>query len=193
MRGVTILYEDSAGERVEFSLHDLVVRCVADRIDGDVRALRSVLHGIPKKGNGNVWRACRQDLSRLARGGRAVIAVFDDDRVRTMAGLPSSACKSQVAARIKTGCEPASQLRVALLVENTETLLVALRDLGIVRDRDAMFADAIDRKILASRDILFKDAVWRTTPEQRAALIEKVPSFGYLVSKLAALLSPDPS
>lgn len=191
MPGVTILYEDSAGERAEFALHDLVVRCVADRLDRDPRALRSALHGIPKKGNANVRRACRQDLVRLARDGRAVIAVYDNDRIRRMTNLPSDACKAQVSTCLKSDCDPSTQLRVVLLVENTETILLALRDLGVLQGREAMFVEAIDRKVLASRDILFKDAVWRTTPEQRERLLEAVPSFGYLVSKLVTVLAAD--
>lgn len=189
MPAVTILYEDSAGERAEFALHDLVVRCVADRLDRDPKTLRSALHGIPKKGNANVRRACRQDLPRLARDGRVVVAVFDNDRIRRMANLPPAACKAQVTSCLKSGCEPSALLRIVLLVENTETLLVALRDISVLQGRDAMFVEAIDRKVLASRDILFKDAVWRTTLEQRVGLLEAVPSFGYLVSKLAALVS----
>lgn len=74
-------------------------------------------------------------------------------------------------------------------MENTETLLKALRDIAVLQGRDAMFGEAIDRKVLASRDILFKDAVWRTTAEQRERLLQAVPSFDYLVSKLTVLLS----
>lgn len=114
MPGVTILYEDSAGERAEFALHDLVVRCVADRLERDPKVLRALLHGIPKKGNANVRRACQHDLSRLARDGRVVIAVFDNDRIRRMANLPATACKTQVTSCLKSGCEPSALLRIVL-------------------------------------------------------------------------------
>lgn len=59
MPGVTILYEDSAGERTQFALHDLVVRCVADRLAREPRTLTESLRGYPKKGNANVRRACQ--------------------------------------------------------------------------------------------------------------------------------------
>lgn len=192
MRGVTILYEDSAGERSEFALHDLVLRCAADRLGREPRHIKDLIHGVPKKGNGNVWRACRQDLPRIARSGRAVFAVFDDDEVRTMTKLPIDACKTKVIAAIKKGCEPAEALRVVLIIENTESVLDALRAQGAIQGHDGMFADAIERKVLASRDILLKKAAWLLTPEQRENLIERVPTLGYLVSKLVTLLEEEP-
>lgn len=191
--GVTILYEDSAGEQTDFALHNLVVRCVADRVGCEPPTMKDRLRGIPKKGNGNVWRACQRDLPHLARSGRVVFAVFDDDRVRTMTKLATGACKTQVVTRIKIGCDPAASLRVVLLVRNTETVLCGLRDLGVLHGRDAMFVQAIDRKDIASRDILFKDAVWRLTADQRVSLLREVPSLGYLVEKPVALLGDAPA
>lgn len=190
MRGVTILYEDSAGERSEFAFHELVLRCVADRLGREPRDLKDLVHGLPKKGN--VWRACRQDLPRIARSGRAVFAVFDDDEIRTMTKLPVDACKTKVVTAIKRGCEPEGALRVVLIVENTESVLEALRAQGAIQGHEGMFADAIERKVLASRDILFKKAVWSLTSEQREILLERVPTLGYLVSKLVTLLGEAP-
>lgn len=103
--------------------------------------------------------------------------------------LPVESCKTKIVGALKLKCDETINLRVVLLVENTESLLIALRDLGVLYGRDAMFADAIDKKTLASRDILFKAAVWQTTPEQRHQLIERVPSFGYLVDKVVAALT----
>lgn len=189
MPGVTILYEDSAGERSQFALHQLVVRCVADRLDREPRTFEDSLRGYPKKGNANVRRACQQELSRLARDGRLVCAVYDSDEITQLVKLPARSCKTKIVGALKQNCDATVNLRVVLLIENTESLLIALRDLKVIPDRDAMFADAIDRKNLASRDILFKAAVWQTTPEQRAALLASVPSFGYLIDKVAAALT----
>jgi hypothetical protein len=189
--GVTILYEDSARERSEFGPHALVTRCVADRLDCEPWALKDRLRGHAMNGNNKVWGECQKNLHRLATPERSVVAVFDNDRVRTMAKLAPDACKLQVAARIKQGCEPSSLLRVVLLVQNTESVLVGLRDLGFLHGRDAMLTRAIDRKDMNDRDILFKDAAWRLSPEQRVRLLGEVPSLGYLVDKLVARLSPD--
>lgn len=188
MPGVFILYEDSAGERAEFTLHDLVVRCVADSLDREHRDFKDVLRGIPKKGNSNVRRACQQDLPRLARNGDQVWALYDNDRVRRLVNLPADACKTQVVDALRVGCVPVDRLRVVLLIENTESLLRALRELGTLPNREEMFERAIKNKELQSRDQLFKDAAWRTTQEQRVRLQERVPSFGYLVTRLAAVL-----
>ncbi|MFO0603810.1 MAG: hypothetical protein U0324_11585 [Polyangiales bacterium] len=193
---MTLLYEDSAGERAEFGLHDLVVCCVADRLGCEPWALKDRLRGYPKNGNSKVWTACRQELPRLTRTGHVVVAVFDNDRVRSMAKLALDACKVRVTEAIKRGCDPASLLRVVLIEQNTESVLVGLRSLGAVQGREEAFALAIERKDVASRDILFKLAARRLTAEQRASLLAAVPSLGYLVGKVVAMLreppAPDP-
>lgn len=188
MRVATILYEDQAGERTEFALHELVIRCVADQVGSEPRSLRDTFHGIPKKGNGNVWAECRKNLRKLTRDGSTLVAVFDDDRVRRMANLPADACKVRLIEELKKECDPKELLRVVLLVRNTETLLEALRDQRLLTGRGATFDDAIVRKQIESRDILFKDAIWKLTADQRGALLGAVPSLRYLVEKLVTLL-----
>lgn len=189
LEGVTILYEDSARDRSDFGLHDLVVSCVADRLGCEPRPLKKRLRGHAMNGNNKVWSECQRNLHRLG----VVVAVFDNDRVRTMAKLPPGACKAQVTAEVKRRCEPASQLRVVLLIQNTESVLLALRSLGVLHGRDEMFGRAIDRKDMNDRDVLLGKAAWGLTPEQRVSLLRAVPSLGYLVEKLAALLGDPPA
>jgi hypothetical protein len=43
------------------------------------------------------------------------------------------------------------------------------------------------------RDVLLGKAAWGLTPEQRVSLLRAVPSLGYLVEKLAALLGDPPA
>jgi hypothetical protein len=192
MRGVTLLYEDSAGPRGEFGLHELVRQCVADALGCDLRSLKDPLRGYPKNGVGNVLAACRRDLAQLAHGGRTVVAVVDDDKIRRAVSLEKAACKVQVVQRFRehASCPPGVALRVVLLVRNTESILLALRDEGLLPDRDARFEAAIVHKELNSRDLLFKDAVWRLSAEQRVTLQRCVPSLGYLVARVRAALSP---
>ncbi len=191
----TVLYEDRAADDRNFALHRLVVRCVHDTLLERafaldfVELLRDGLRGIPRNSNTKVRTACLRDLRDLTVDGNHVVALYDSDRVHDL--VPTSGrCKRELTLALREGCSPADQLRVVLLVRNTETLIAALRH-GPVEElvRKDVFERAL-KKDRNARDIVLKAAAKEDLRAVRDALRRSVPSLDYLTAKLVELVVP---
>lgn len=105
-----------------------------------------------------------------------MIAVCDDDRVREHLKLPATACKLEVRGAVASS-SGSPQLRTVLLVRNLETVLDAVQH---VLGRDPL----PDKPSPARRDSVLQHLAYRGAPDQRLALLQRVPSFAYLVDHL---------
>ncbi len=188
---VTILYEDQRGPRQGFGLHALVKACVFDAINGDRRWLdgEALKDTRPLKGAGNVLRTCREDIDLIAADGRAVVAVFDDDKIRELLALPPKATDARVEQEIRKGCRAPDRLRVALLKRNTESVLSAAGECDPSID-PARLARAVKHKDLLERDALFQDLSRERARAARDCILKKVPSLKRLVDLLCHELRP---
>lgn len=185
MRSVVVLYEDRLGRNVkQFGLHELLVSCVADRIGADRLNLGSSLRGLPLKSNTKVHAKCQRELDLLSRRGEIVIAVYDSDAAHRIADVPPESCRPDITNGLAEGCEPKDRLRVVLLDKNLETVVEKLKESGL-RVSDREIRQAVEEKNLATRDIVLNRAAYGDFKEIRQKLVAGMPSFGYLVAKVA--------
>jgi hypothetical protein len=179
MRPIIVLYEDAPGNQPrEFGPHNLALACLADRLNRSVYDLKQHVEGHPKKGNDRV----RQESHRLAADKIVVFAVYDDDRICELTALPSTACKREVVAALQPQTTPA-HVTVVLLHQRIETLLKAARSCSK--------QPALTRKPSPlDRDIhLNRLALDPTRRQERDCVLRDMPSFAYLVDKLAGALA----
>jgi len=185
---VTILYEDEREPNAKgYGPHALIKQYLADRMGVDPWTISDEeLLGIPKRGNGNVRKACQKDLAKLAASGGTVVAVYDADQAHVLAQLPSGACKSQLIRGLKDGCDPEEKLVVVLLHRNLETVLTTLRACVPSLVIDATWDKAIQGKKLSERDQILVAASKPTeaTRAIRGKLCEQMPSLAYLIDKI---------
>jgi len=179
---LTILYEDQIGvDLKDFGLHNLLVQCVCDEVDGVTRwQLKRRIEGHPKKGDVGVIRALESDGRKLLDSGH-LIALLDDDKIRPRMGLDLDSCRKIVADSLRgkaAGCD------VVLLVENTETLLGAC-----ARLMGTPWTGGKPTPV--ERDRLFNRFAATTNPDLRKRLRDEVPSFGRLVNLAIAWLEMD--
>jgi len=189
---VTVLWEDQRGVQAKgFGPHELLLSCLVDRCaDSSNQADRSRLHeklrrhvlSVPKKGNGNVLRELTGRLQKLSKGG-PIVAVLDRDRIadlwrgRKDVRVPDGMCHHKV--QIKN--DAPGDYEVIFLVENVETLTTALLQArGPARS---------GKPTPDERDRILGGATWGD-PQRRKGLLEQVPSFARLVSKVAERISP---
>lgn len=190
-RRVTILYEDQRGQRQGFGLHGLVKACVFDAINGERRWLdgEALKDCRPLKGAGNVLRACREDIDLIAADGRAVVAVFDDDKIRELLGLPLKATEARGEQEIRKGCRTPDRLRISLLKRNTESVLSAAGECDPSID-PARLDRAVKHKDLLERDAIFMELSRERARAARDCVLKKVPSLKRLVDMLCDELRP---
>jgi len=178
--GFIVLYEDQRAQTTSFGLHELVVACVADRAALARHSVAERLKGIPKKGAGNLLKACTRDVEQLCNRGR-VHAVFDCDKIRAPLNLPKDATDREVRAALEKRCGRREGLRFHLLDQNLESVLVALDQCSNV-DREqlsrALAKDLIDR------DLLFGSVASMSDPHVRDCIQERMPSFKDLIDAL---------
>jgi len=177
MTRIAVLYEDqlATSKPRAFGPHVLLLACVADRLERPREHLEQHVDAHPCKGIGRLLALCREPIltDRHAR----VIAVCDDDRVREHLKLPATACKLSVRDAVASG-SGAPQLRTVLLIRNLETVLDAVRH---VLGRDPL----ADKPSPLRRDSTLLHLAYQGVPEQRLALLQRVPSFAYLADCLA--------
>lgn len=193
---VTILYEDGRGQRSEFGLHRLVTSSVHDQdaVTAPYHELASALEHRCQKGVDQVLRSCREDLSDIARDGRKVAVVVDEDVIRDKLRLPQSATIPQVSEAIRRLCPADVQTQVAVFVvsRNTESVLQAARD--CVKEHraqgpaDELFDRAL-RKDQLARDQVLSGVAKESHQKVRRCIQQKVPGLGDLVQWLSAVLS----
>jgi hypothetical protein len=174
---VVVLYEDQRGMRPGFGPHELLVRLVADRLPrSDLWRLARGIREHPTRGNAKLLEKVR-DPDRVAPGGEVVVAVLDDDHVRTLLSLDQSACKSVVLGAIRKPCSSPGRLRIVLLERNVESILEALRPhagaMGLPPDS---FDRAVRRKDINARDRVLREASRQEHRLVRDALLVAMPS-----------------
>lgn len=189
---VLVLYEDSAaqGNVPEFGLHNLVVSCVADRLGQSPWSLHSRIDGRPLRSNTKLLAALGEGFDRLLDSASLVVAVLDYDEAprllradeTCMSALRGALCLRTPGAEelLATG-----RLEISFLVENLETILRSLRELGFTH---AGLEAALAKKPLARDRVLNALAYAGSASAIRAALVTKVPSFGRLVAKVERAL-----
>ncbi len=177
-----ILYEDAAaGQPVAFGPHRLVMQCLADRLGQPAWDLGRVVLGQPKKGNTQVRRACRD--GRLYDASRIVIAVYDDDQVRRMLGLPAGTCTRKIGDALRTESPAAGRLRVVLLQRNMEALV------RVVRECRGLTSPGVRKPSPTERDQVLASVTDPSRRHDRECVLRAMPSFAYLVDKLTAALA----
>jgi hypothetical protein len=133
--------------------------------------------------------AVQNDLPNIAADGRPVIAIFDNDRIRELLGLPNNSSDDEVCAEIQSGC--ATQLHVVLLKENTESILqaaeVCAKKTGVTLDPE-MLRQAIVKKEPPARDALFYRISKAEYRELRDCIRERMVSLTPLIEHLARIL-----
>ena len=170
-------------------MHRLVVRCVHDRTQGDLGALLRAFADRPMKSNTKVRAACLEERQLLTRTGASLVALYDDDRVRGLVKKPKSACKLEVRQALQQECGDDPKLRVVLLVKNTESVLEVLEQSGLMTTfARADFHEAIERKSVLKRDEILHRAADGDMLKAREHLRQHLPSFEYLITKLAELV-----
>ena len=194
MPRVTVLYENGRNQKTkEFGPHKLVRRCVADDLGRDLRLLGDhVLTGRPCAGNSNVRKLCREQLGLLAGRDGVVVAVYDRDKLGDLEPTANACTKGFVGA-LTQGCEPPDRLRCVLLERNLETVLEVLRDVRPDLLAPADWKEAIEDKNPTQRDRALGAASVERHLAVRAALRAKMPSFDYLIVKIAKELRAEGS
>lgn len=174
-----VLYEDQRGPRAGFGPHELVLACVSDRIGVSRRPLREhVFPGFPKKGNAKLLAACRDDAADLADRHRHVVAVFDDDAVRSLVGLPSGARRRDVATAVLRRSGAPRAMTVLLLGRRMEDVVSAAQE--------AMGETHPAAKRIGERDDVLGRAV-AADVRVRERILERVPAVRCLVDLLVRL------
>lgn len=184
---VTLCYEDQLGAVTGFGPHRLVVSHVADReIAERIEVERALRDFRPMKGNTKLLRACREDAADITRGGQPLVAVFDDDEVRTLVQLPRSAPDEQVIARIRQGCTAPERVYPVLLRDNTETVLRDIlrcdRTIPVALGQQAL------KKNLNARDLVFRAAAREPNRHVRECILRSNPSLDSIITVLCLLL-----
>ena len=185
---IVVFYEDQRGPRNEFGLHRLVCQLVIDHAglaDNVFKIEKSLIHGIPLKGNGKLFKRCKKDLPRLSNQTKKVFAVFDQDRLPELLGLKGNQCRGFLRGKLMEPCEPRDAIEFIFVDRNIESVIEALRDSGLVSFiDDKLFEGALDKKQL-TRDSLFIQCAMNTTPELRMKLLDELPDIKRLVTKIA--------
>jgi hypothetical protein len=185
---VTILYEDQRGQRHGFGLHALVKACVFDAINGDRHRVERMLDDArPLKGVTNVLRACRQDFDLLAADGRTVVAVVDDDVIRDHLKLPHHVADAKVEQEIRKGCCAPERLFVALLHQNTESVIEAAAACDPSLDAKRI-ARAVRYKDLLERDAILVEMSRERARSLRDCVLGRMPSLRGLIATLTGVL-----
>lgn len=186
---ITILYEDQRGPTRSFGLHELVVACVFDAINGERHQVQSRLRDArPLKGVQNVLRACCEDIDLLAADGRFVVAVVDDDVIRPVLRLPRSADERAVIRAVSQRCASPEQLRLVLLDQNTESVLEAAAACDSTLDKHRLDR-AIRHKDLLERDALFLQLSRERSRPARECILRTMPTMKRLIDVLLDCLS----
>lgn len=193
---VTILYEDARGQRNEFGLHRLVISAVRDddAITAPYHELAAALEHRCQKGVDQVLRTCREDLPDIARDGRKVAVVVDEDVIRDKLRLKPCATLPQVAQAIRALCaaDMAPHIEVFVLSRNLESVLKAARD--CVKEHraegptDELFDRALCKDQLA-RDLVLSGVAKETHAKVRRCILHKISGLSDLVQWLGSVLS----
>lgn len=190
----TILYEDKRGPVREFGLHRFITQCVFDSLNGHFHVVSGMLQSHACNGDSKLLEKCRNEADLISPNGCPIIAVFDNDQIRRSLRLIKSASDLQVVNAILAGKTGTAPVCVALLKENTESVLQAIAGCWDGHNREVM-RKAIDKKDRISRDIVFRNVSTSRLRAVRDCVLATNPSVRALVDGIcnlirAALTSP---
>lgn len=186
---LVILYEDQRNGNQGFGLHDFVCQSVADRIQsGELwyALSRNRIVAVPKKGNGNLLRACRDDIDIYKRSYRKIFAIFDQDRFGELLNLGGNPCRQKLTSEFRRQCT-APELELVLFNRNIETVIQTIGESGLTSIPGRTIERAL-AKDQSSRDSVFIQCA-QLLREDRARLLSQLPDVERLVSKVAEQLS----
>lgn len=184
MLKAVVLYEDQlADPRVPFVPHNLVLRCLADRVGGEHWMLRGQVSGIPRKGIG----ALKKDLcsldgrERWAPRGERLLFVADSDRVgdhfeisTASLGDEDKMCREILASSGATG-----NVSFFFIVRNMETLVTKVAEL---------MGEPVPGKDLNKRDGTLKKLMDPSLKAKREELVRSVPMLNKILDCLQKAL-----
>ena len=190
-----ILYEDKRGPVREFGLHRFLTQCVFDVMNGHFYAISNMLQSHECNGDSKLLEKCRNEADLISSNRCPVIAVFDNDRIRRLLKLNSRASDQQVINAILANKTNTTPVCVALLKENTESVLQAIANCWSGHNPEVM-RKAIEKKDRISRDIVFREVSKSQLQAVRICVLTANPSLKALVDGIcnlvrAALTSPD--
>ncbi|MFO0750880.1 MAG: hypothetical protein U1F43_35195 [Myxococcota bacterium] len=142
--------------------------------------MNDAIKSLPKRGNGNVGRALKEDVAKLARSG-LVVAVIDRDKARDLwkkSPPPVPDCKSGIAARLRS--EAPRDYELIFLEANVETLV----------ERTCMVLGRVvpaEKPTPLARDGILADATWRASRTPRDQIRAACPSFDQIVKHVVCL------
>jgi hypothetical protein len=111
-RAIPIFYEDDRGGVKEFGPHELLVACIADTCGQDWWAIRARFEPIPKKGDANLLKACRDDVPDMPDS--LIFALFDADKLHRRLFESSRPSVEELLAELRCRC-PDDRLHMFLL------------------------------------------------------------------------------
>lgn len=189
---VTVLWEDAFAPAANvFPPHELLCAGIADVRQQARWEVENLVQARPMNGSDKVLRKLIADERKLRAGG-PTFAIFDSDQSHRLAQGPKQDCivrkAEQLRTSIRTQLPGTSQeelsRRVYLLDRNMEELLDAVGKVVHLPPPPKKKPDERDT-FLRSSGILRPDA-----SELRSKLYELQPSFGLLVTRVAAVLAP---
>lgn len=188
-----VLYEDSRGGGGDFGPHELLASLAADERGVDVYAVLRATKAMPMKGVGNLLKAVK-DLDRLqsfAPSGAPILLVVDGDKIRDHLKLPPNAAAATVESVIRGRCNQPDRLRVALLEDNVESVIEAVRDCDQPPTLPREWIDDALAKDINARDLILikvaRDPIRRALRDcVRKRMSSLEPAIAFVVSRLAA-------
>jgi hypothetical protein len=198
---IFILYEDSRGPTNGFGLHKLVLAATHDVLgESGSEISRHVLEkrivDIPKRSDGKVLAAIRDDGERLHAGHSALVAWLDDDKIHRTLGLAANASQAAKLAAIRSYApsllvQRQDALEIHLVNGNTETFLEACHAVRPGALSPETFAAAL-AKDRTARDLCFAEIAKQIHGKWRAELRGRDPGFDAVIRHLARLASHEP-
>lgn len=190
----TVMYEDQRVSGKPFSMHDFIMRCAYDASNVPDEMLYKIegrIDGRAMKGNSKLLQAMHRDVHHIAADGRAVFAIFDNDRVRELLDLPKNATEEQVESAIRAKCPGQREtVHITLLRENTESILEAAKECDVDARHDQTTFDRALRKEPAARDVIFTNLSKVAERTIRDCILGKLPSLRSLIERIADLIRP---
>jgi hypothetical protein len=175
VKRVLCFYEDDPGEQVRnFGPHALALETVADRTRQERWSLQQRVEGIPKKGISKLLKAVslEQPHAQLA-----VLALVDEDRIRTELGLPPTEEQAVVQSALESR---APGVRFVLLIKNVDDLV---RAAAVAAGRAAPTGKPTPRE----RDRILNQAA-SAGPGVRAQIASALPSWDTWLKAVEAAL-----
>lgn len=177
---VTVWWEDQRQRALprQFGPHTLLVACVADELDANVRFVGEIMRSIPLKGAGNVRRELMETAPNLGAG--PLFVVLDRDKVIELwpADKRPSDCMQGISRQIRS--EAPGGYDLVFLQRNIETLVHACA--AALREPTPTAKPKPE-----VRDRLLHRVAWEAR-QVRDQVRENVVDFDRLVRRVAALV-----